>query len=103
MLPMGHIKGLSTRPFIFTALPMLRSKRRDNEKEFGSWDELPDGGRRYWRDVMGRTGGMARYVKVTDKDENTQTFVQEIYDPEGKLIELHEKYPIDKGHKTLQS
>jgi len=28
--------------------------------------------------------------------------VQEIYDSAGHLIEIHEKYPIDKGHRKLR-
>ena len=28
-------------------------------------------------------------------------FLQEIYDEQGKLVELHEKYPVDKGHQKV--
>jgi len=31
-------------------------------------------------------------------EEITISFVQEIYDSSGVLREVHEKYPIDKGH-----
>ena len=31
------------------------STRAQNEKKFGQWDELADGGRRYRLDVRGRT------------------------------------------------
>ena len=51
----------------------INLKRRINERKFGSWEELPDGGRRYI------------YKN------------QEIYDNNGKLVEIHEKYPDDKG------
>ncbi len=36
--------------------------RSQNEKKFGSWEELPGGGRRYWLDVPGRQGWRARYL-----------------------------------------
>lgn len=39
------------------------STRQQDEKKFGSWEELPGGGRRYWLDVIGRLGWLARYVK----------------------------------------
>lgn len=81
----------------------MSQKRERNEKEFGNWEDLENGGRRYWFEVTGRYGGKARYVKVVDKDEITLTFVQEIYDSEGILIEIHEKYPIDKGHKKINN
>ena len=28
-------------------------------------------------------------------------FAQEIYDQAGRLVALHEKFPVDLGHKTL--
>ena len=81
---------------------MASSKREKNEKEFDHWEELDNNGRKYWFDVKGKSGGSARYVKVVDTEENTVLFVQEIYDREGKLIEVHEKYPVDKGHKKVE-
>ncbi len=33
--------------------------------------------------------------------EVTIAFSQEIYDNSGVLIEIHEKFPIDKGHKKV--
>jgi hypothetical protein len=30
------------------------SSRAQNEKKFGTWDELANGGRRYWLDIAGR-------------------------------------------------
>jgi hypothetical protein len=75
------------------------STRVQNEKKFGQWDELPGGGRRYWCDVRGRLGWLARYVKEVDINETTLRFLQEIYDDQGNLVELHEKYPVDKGHQ----
>jgi len=78
------------------------STRPQNERKFGSWEELPNGGRRYWFEVAGRRGWKARYVKEVDADENTVRFWQEIYDDQGKLVEIHEKYPVDTGHQQVQ-
>ena len=78
------------------------STRPQNERKFGHWDELPSGGRRYWFEVAGRRGWKARYVKEADANENTVRFWQEIYDDRGKLVEIHEKYPVDKGHQQVQ-
>ena len=75
------------------------SSRAQNEKKFGTWEELPNGGRRYWLDIAGRLGWRARYVKQVDTQENTVRFWQEICDGQGKLVEIHEKYPVDKGHQ----
>lgn len=74
------------------------STRAQNEKKFGQWDELPDGRRRYRLDVPGKLGWLARYFKEVDANETTLRFWQEIYDDQGKLVEVHEKYPVDKGH-----
>jgi hypothetical protein len=75
------------------------SSRAQNEKKFGAWEELPNGGRRYWLDIAGRLGWRARYVKHVGTQENTVRFWQEIYDGQGKLVEILEKYPVDKGHQ----
>ena len=74
------------------------NSRAQNEKKFGHWENLPGGGRRYWRDVFGRLGWRARYLKEVDAQESTLRFWQEIYNEQGKLVEVHEKYPVDKGH-----
>ena len=68
----------------------------------GHWEELPYGGRRYWFEVAGRRGWKARYVKEVNADENTIGFWQEIYDNQHTLVEIHEKYPVDKGHRPVQ-
>lgn len=73
--------------------------RRQNEKKFSQWESLPEGGRRYWRDVAGRQGWRARYVKEVDANESTLRFWQEIYDEQGNLVETHQKYPVDEGHR----
>ena len=75
------------------------STRIQNEKKFGRWDELSGGGRRYRLNVAGRLGWRARYLKEVDANEITVRFWQEIYDERGKLAEIHEKFPVDKGHR----
>jgi hypothetical protein len=75
--------------------------RQQNEKKFGQWEELAGGGRRYRLDIPGRLGWLARYLKEVDGDESTLRFWQEIYDEQGKLVEIHEKYPVDKGHQKV--
>jgi hypothetical protein len=75
--------------------------RAQNEQKFRNWDDLPGGGRLYWLDVFGRLGWRARYLKEVDAEEVTLRFWQEIYDEQGKLVELHEKYPVDTGHRKV--
>ena len=77
------------------------SSRAQNERKFKGWQELPNGGRRYVRDFVGRSGGRARYIKEVDSNERTVRFAQEIYDASGRLIATHEKFPVDLGHKQL--
>ena len=77
------------------------STRAQNEMKFDQWEELAGGGRRYRLDVRGRLGWLARYVKEVDGSETTMRFWQEIYDDQGKLLEIHEKYPVDKGHQKV--
>ena len=73
--------------------------RAQNEKKFRQWEDLRGGGRRYWVDVQGRHGWRARYLKEVDANEKTMRFWQEIYDGDGRLIEIHQKYPVDRGHR----
>jgi hypothetical protein len=54
--------------------------REQNEQDYPSWGNLPDGDRRYWVDKPGRARGFARYIKVVDANEVTQSFVQGVYD-----------------------
>jgi hypothetical protein len=77
------------------------SSREQNEKKFPQWEILPNGGRRYWIDVIGRQGWKARYVKEVDSAEATVRFYQEVYDHTGKLVEVHYKYPDDQGHRKV--
>jgi hypothetical protein len=72
-----------------------------NERKFKRWEELPNGGRRYIREFIGRAGGRALYIKEVDANENTVRFAQEIYDATGGLIAVHEKFPVDLGHQQL--
>lgn len=78
------------------------NKRQENEKKFPNWEELPDGSRLYWFVIEGRMGWKAKYLKKVDNKESTLSFWQEIYDKAGILVEVHEKYPIDKGHKKME-
>jgi len=34
-----------------------------------------------------------------DATENTIRFAQEIYDASGHLVAVHEKFPVDLGHR----
>ena len=76
-------------------------KRRENERKFSSWEELPNASRRYFYEVQGRLGWKACYIKEVDAFEQTIRFYQEIYDDTGCLVETHEKYPVNKGHKKV--
>jgi hypothetical protein len=78
------------------------ASRRQNEREFGNWVDLPGGGRRYWRDRRGRIHGTQRMIKIVDADENTLVVIQEIYNDADELIERHQKYPEDTGHEILK-
>ena len=80
----------------------IQSKRRLNERKFQDWKELPNGGRKYRLSVNGRRGWKAFYVKIVDSNEETVRFFQEIYDNKGVLAEVHEKFPVDKGHKNVK-
>ncbi|MCR4292387.1 MAG: hypothetical protein NUV76_05870 [Candidatus Kuenenia sp.] len=79
----------------------IKGKRLLNERKFLNWEKLSDGGIKYWLEIKGRHGWKARYVKEVDDREETKKFYQEIYGNNGKLIEIHEKYPVDKGHKRM--
>ena len=75
------------------------SNRQQNERKFGHWEALLGGGRRYQLMVAGRGGWCAVYFKEVDANETTIRFWQEIYDETRKLVEVHEKFPVDKGHQ----
>ena len=76
--------------------------RSENETTFDHWIDHPDGTRTYWYEVKGKVTGYARYVKHVDADEQALSFRQEVYDENGNLIEIHEKYPDDTGHQRLK-
>lgn len=75
------------------------TSRRQNERKFAQWRQLAGGGRLYWLDIPGKMRWKARYLKEVDAEERTIRFWQEIYDEFGVLVEIHEKYPIDRGHR----
>jgi hypothetical protein len=75
------------------------STRAQNDRKFGHWEELAGGGRRYRLEVIGRLGWRARYLKEVDGQETTLRFWQEIYNDAGRIVEMHEKFPVDKGHQ----
>jgi hypothetical protein len=77
------------------------SGRRQNELRFSEWRDLPDGGRVYSRRIRGRSAWEAVYRKEVDRDENTLRFWQEIFDELGHLREVHEKFPVDRGHQRV--
>ena len=75
--------------------------RRQNKKKFRNWQELGGGGRRYWYDTEREDGSTIRYVKIVDAGEVTTALIQELYDASGNLIAIHEKFPIDRGHRAV--
>ncbi len=79
-----------------------QQKRRENERKFSEWNDLSTGGRCYVLEIAGFHGWTARYVKEVDAGESTVRFLQEIYDDRGQLVEIHEKYPVDKGHRRIE-
>lgn len=78
------------------------NKRKENEGKFSNWEENPDGSRIYWFEIEGRMGWKAKYLKKVDINEVTLSFWQEIYDESGIIVEVHEKFPIDKGHIKIK-
>jgi hypothetical protein len=77
------------------------SRREQNERKFPQWEDLPRGERRYWLDVLSRSGWKVRYVKEVDANEATTRFYQEVYNEIGELVEVHHKYPVDLGHRKV--
>lgn len=78
------------------------AKRRKHERRFGQWEALPSGGRRYWREVAGRRPGwLARYCQEVDAEEEAVRFWQEIHNADGRLVETHQKFPVDTGHQQV--
>lgn len=79
----------------------ISKKQKINEKKFEKWIDLENGTRKYWFEVQGKQGYKAIYVKIVNANEITVKFYQEIYNEKGELIEIHEKFPVDKGHKKI--
>ena len=77
------------------------ASREQNERKFAQWRDLAGGGRCYWLEITGREGWRARYCKEVDAQENTTRFWQEIYDKSGMLVEVHQKFPVDTGHRRV--
>jgi hypothetical protein len=76
------------------------NKRQKNETDFDSWIENEDG-RIYSFEIAGKLGWKAKYLKEVNSEEVTIRFWQEVYDENNTLKEIHEKYPVDKGHKKI--
>jgi len=51
--------------------------RAQNEKKFGQWDDLSDGGGRCRLDVPGKMGWLARCLEKMDAGEKARRFWQE--------------------------
>jgi hypothetical protein len=49
----------------------------------------------------GRQDWLAWYFKEVTADETTLRFWQEIYDDTLRLVEIHEKFPVDRGHQKM--
>lgn len=81
---------------------MLATKRKVKERKFSNWEES-ENGRLYCFEIEGKYGWKAKYLKLVDENDTTLKFWQEIYDNLGKLVEVHEKYPINKGHVKLSN
>jgi len=96
---MGRAAG---SPCCFVRKVWLMATRRQNEKDFDHWEELPDGGRRYWFDREGARWGVQRIIKVVDQTEKTLLLLQEIYNDDGELVERHQKFPRDTGHEVMK-
>jgi hypothetical protein len=77
------------------------SSRSQNEQKFNSWHDTTGGGRVYRLKVSGKFGWSAVYLKEVDSFEKTIRFWQEIYDDKNVLREIHEKFPVDLGHRKL--
>jgi hypothetical protein len=75
--------------------------RAQNERRFDSWKPLNHGGRLYSLEIRGKMGWKASYFKEVDAAEQTLRFWQEIYDARGRLMEIHEKFPLDLGHRFV--
>jgi hypothetical protein len=78
------------------------TSRMRNERKFGNWKSTHHGGRLYFLEIAREMGWKACSFKEVDASENTLRFWQAIYDSHGKLVEIHEKYPLDLGHRPME-
>lgn len=80
---------------------MDEKKRHKNETDYELWIEIENGGRLYSFEIPGKLGWKAKYLKEVDSEEVTIRFWQEVYDENNIMREIHQKYPVDEGHKKL--
>lgn len=84
----------------------MSKTRRRNKREWPQWEDLPDGRRRYWKRKAGYRWGYQVFWKEVTFDpisalETTVRVWQEIYSDDGRLVEVHHKYPEDTGHRSV--
>jgi len=77
-------------------------RQKADENKFSCWAELPNGGRIYWLEVEGNSGWKVKYVKVVNCDEDPILLYQDIFNERGELVEIHERFPADKGHRRVE-
>ena len=80
----------------------MMTTRIRNERKFGNWKSMPHGGRLYFLEIAGKIGWKACYFKEVDASEETLRFWQAIYDSLGRLVAIHEKFPVDLGHRPME-
>ena len=83
---------------------MSNVKQKQHEKRYDSWTTLNSKGRLYRKEIIARNGSgwKAVYLQEVDEKESVVRFWQEIYNENNELVEIHEKYPEDKGHVIIK-
>jgi hypothetical protein len=84
----------------------MARRRKQNERIWPHWQDLPESRRRYWLRREGFVWGHQVLFKEVvfnpeTQLEQTTRMWQEIYDDHGELVESHQKYPTDTGHRKL--
>lgn len=84
----------------------MSKPRQRNERDWPEWEDLPGSRRRYWLRRPGHEWGYHILFKEVVFDAKTQLeetvrLWQEVYDGTGKLVETHQKYPVDTGHRKI--
>ena len=84
----------------------MSKRRQRNERDWPDWEDLPANRRRYWIRRQGREWGWQILFKEVVFDPKTQLeetarMWQEIYANDGRLVESHQKFPVDTGHQKL--